>query len=576
MKRFILLLLVVAAALVVVPALLAQEDNVDVYGRPLPEDAAPYEMQVWQELCDSTLPQITFSAVESVYQRICNAGDKFSDSLVNLDENLNLIPVAAESWEVSSDGLTWTFHLRPDQVWSDGTPVTANDWVASFRYMVDPDHAYDFVWMWNGKIAGWDEAAAGDIPPEDIGMVAVDDLTLAVTTQTPIGFLPSTLFFWPPLQAAALEATGSADYQLDPATSVSSGPFILKEFVAGERVVIEANPTYNGPRQPMLREVRGIFGDALNGSFLAFQNYDIDTVGYERLAPADFEIINADPVLRDNYLPNMGDFRTDYLLFDTYNPPFDDLNVRLAFAKALDREAIVANVIGSQFAYPAYSFLAPGFPASDTSGALKDIQAYDCPAAQALLAEAGFEGGAGFPAVELKLRGEGDAVAARFIASAASISDCLGVTITVNNMVGSAYMESLLARPTTLQFGAVSYGMDYLDADNMLTLWQSTGRHSWRNAEFDSLVDQARSETDPELRTQMYQDAERILVSDVGGIFLDHRVQGNLYQPYVAGDCFRPDAQGISAWHWGNDWCWGAVYITNEVADFDTYRTRSS
>ena len=345
MKRFAVLLILAAAIFMIVPTLVAQEDNVDVYGRPLPEDAAPYEMQVWQVITNAAQVQTTFSAVESVYQRIDGA-DLFSDSLVNLDENLQLIPAAAESWEVSEDGLTWSFHLRPGQMWSDGTPLTANDWVASFRYMVKPEHAYDFVWMWNGVIEGWDQAAAGEIPPEEIGMTAVDDNTLAVTTQTPIGFLPATLFFWPPLQAAALEQYGSGNYQLDPATSVSSGPFKLKEFVAGDHLVLEANPTYTGFRQPYLREIRAQFGDKLNTSFLAFQNHDIDTVAYDAMSPADLELVNADPIMSQNYLPNMGDFRTDYLLFDTYTPPFDNLDVRQALAKALAREAIVENVIG--------------------------------------------------------------------------------------------------------------------------------------------------------------------------------------------------------------------------------------
>jgi ABC-type transport system substrate-binding protein len=116
--------------------LTSAQDNVDIYGRPLPDDAAPYEMQVWRELCDPTATHTTFSAVVSVYQRICGS-DMFSDWLTELDENLNLIPAAAESWEVSEDGLTWYFHLRPGQVWSDGTPLTANDWVASFRFMAD-------------------------------------------------------------------------------------------------------------------------------------------------------------------------------------------------------------------------------------------------------------------------------------------------------------------------------------------------------------------------------------------------------------------------------------------------------
>src|SRR5260370_912553 len=136
------------------------------------------------------------------------------------------------------------------------------------------------------------------------------------------------------------------------------------------------------------------------------------------ICPAAFEVISKDPVLSANYRPNFGDFRTDYLLFDTFNPPFNDKNVRLAFAKAVDRASIVKNVMGAQFAIPAYSFLAPGFPASDTNGDLKSIQAYDCDAAKKLLADAGFTDGKGFPAQELELRGENETHQAWFVAVA--------------------------------------------------------------------------------------------------------------------------------------------------------------
>jgi peptide/nickel transport system substrate-binding protein/oligopeptide transport system substrate-binding protein len=564
--------------LTLVPAVSAQDDNKDVYGRALPADAAPYKDQTWRELCNASRKEVSLASAVSVYARICdqNGFDKFGDSLVNLDENLNIVPGAAEKWEVSSDGLTWTFHLRPGQVWSDGTPLTANDYVATYQFMVDPKNAYDFVWMWQGVIKGWNEAVAGEIKPEEIGMKAVDDNTLSVTTEAPFPPLPGTLYFWPPMQAKAL-AAGGPNYMLDPKTSVSSGPFMLKEFVPGDHLVLEANPTYNGYRKPYLHQILGVYGDEPNGSFLAFQNHDIDRVNYANLAPADYKVITGDKTLLDNYRPNMGDFRTDYLLMDTFNPPFDKKEVRLAFAKALDRESIVSKVINANFqlGMPAYSFLAPGFPASDTEGKLKSVQAYDCPAAQKLLSDAGYPDGKGFPELELKLRGESDATAQRFIAAAASISDCLKVKITVNNMEYKTYMDGLLARPTKIQFGAISYGMDYLDPANMLGVWVSTGRHSWRNADFDKLVQEANSFVgDPAKRLQMYQDAEKILVEDVGGIFLDYRIQGDLFQPYVKGDCFKPDAQGVSAWHWGNDWCWGSIYISKDVANVKTYRNQ--
>ncbi len=580
---FLAALLLLLAAAIGPNVSVAQEGNVDVYGRTLPADAAPYEMQVWQELCNAERTEISLSSVVTVYQRICDihAFDQFSDSLVQLDQNMQLFPGAASSWEVREDGLSWVFHLRGDQVWSDGTPVTAMDWVRSFQYMADPANAYDFVWMWLGVIEGWDEAVAGEIPVDEIGVIAEDDNTLVVRTQNPFPPLPATMVYWPPMQAASLGEPGAwtPEYIIDPARHVSSGPFIMTEFVPGDHLILEANPTYVGPRTPWLREIRGLYGDQLNGSFIAFQNHEVDKVNYIHLKPSDFEIINADPVLSANFRPHAGDFRTDYLLFDTFNPPFNDVRVRLAFARAVDRQSIADNVInvgGAQSAYPATTFLAPGFPGWDEAGDFRDYQAYDCESAQSLLAEAGYPGGEGFPPQELKLRGEAEGIMNWYLAVAASISECLNIDITVNNMEFNAFMSALLARPTTLQFGGVSYGMDYLDPANMLGVWKSTGRHSWRNADYDNMVSEADQMVgDPEARMQMYHEAERILVEEVGGVFLFHRNLGDLFQPYVAGGaCFTPDNQGISAYHWNNQWCWGEFYITQDVFNYDTYRTR--
>ena len=584
MFRKLSLFIVLTMLLVVSSIGYAQEGTrVDVYGRTLPEDAADYELQVWTELCDATRTEISISSVVTVYQRICglHGYDQYSDPLVQLDQNMQLFPGAATHWEPTEDGLGWLFYLRGDQMWSDGTPVTANDWVRSFQFMADPVNAYDFVWMWNGVIEGWDESVAGEISPEEIGVVAVDDNTLLMRTQNPFPPFPATMAYWPPMQAASLGEPGNwtPEYILDPETHVSAGPFILTEFVAGDHLVLQANPDYVGPNTPWLREIRGIYGDQLNSSFLALQNHEIDRVDYTHLKPADYVVINENEVLRENFRPHAGDFRADYLLFDTFNPPFNDRNVRLAFAKAVDRVSIVDNVInvgGAQSAYPAYNFLAPGFPAWDAQGDFSDVQAYDCEAAQGLLAEAGYPDGEGFPTQELKLRGENEGIMSWYLAAAASISQCLNIEITVNNMEFNAYMDALLARPTTLTLGGVSYGMDYLDPANMLGVWKSTGRQSWRVAEYDNLVTEADQIVgDPDKRMELYHEAERILVEDVGGAFLFHRNLGALFQPYmVGGDCFTPDNQGISAMHWYNDsWCWSDFYITNEVMDYDTYRT---
>lgn len=357
-----------------------------VFGETLPADAVPYDEQIYRDGCDITGNHTTFDFNVAVYQRYCGA-DQFTLALIDLDKDFNVIPMAAESWEPSADGLTWIFHIRPGMVWSDGTPVTANDWVATFQYAADPEHAWDFAWFYAGVLQNWDEAIAGEVPVEELGVKAVDDLTLAITTQNPFPPLPGMMKFSWTLQKKALEEHGPF-YNSDPATSVSMGRFKLVSLEPGKRIVLEANEMYKGPNPPRIKRWESTYMDPRT-YFSAFQNGEIYAVASGYLTPADFDLVLNDAVLKDNYLRHFGDFRTDYLVFDTFNPPFNDLNVRKAFAHAVDRENIVKNVYGEIKAMPAYSFLMPDFPSSDTEGTLKEYQNYDCDQAQQYLAAAG-------------------------------------------------------------------------------------------------------------------------------------------------------------------------------------------
>ncbi|MBX3012376.1 MAG: peptide ABC transporter substrate-binding protein [Caldilineaceae bacterium] len=550
-----------AAAATEAPAEEVADPMVTIYGETLPDDAVPYAEQVSNSACSTTANQITFDFQVSVYQRYC-LSDNFSDPLTELDKDFNVVPAAAESWEVSEDGLTWSFHLRPGQVWSDGTPLTAHDYVATFQYLAEPEHAWDFAWFYNGVIQNWEEVIAGELPKEELGVAAADDLTFQITTQKPFPPMPGMMKFGWTLQKKALEEHGPL-YNSDPATHVSSGPFILETFEPGKTITVVANPTYKGYRPPRLYRLVAIYMDP-GTEFAAFQNGDIDSVGYESLSPADLELVLQDPVLSENYLRHFGDFRTDYLLFDTFNPPFDNLDVRKAFAHAIDREAIVKNVYGEVKAMAAYGMLMPGFPSSSTKGELNQYQEFNCELAKEHLATAGYADGAGFPSLELWLRNESPALQAVFQAVAASITQCLNIPLEVSNKDYKVYMDALNAKPTQLTFGAISYGMDYLDPANMLDgLWVTGSRHSWSNPEFDRLVKEATPLTsDPALRDQLFRDAEKILVEDVGGIFLFHRWQGTLYQPYIQGDSIRePDSIGIIGPHWGNDSAGSNIYI---------------
>ena len=155
----------------------------------------------------------------------------------------------------------------------------------------------------------------------------------------------------------------------------------------------------------------------------------------------------------------------------------------------------------------------------------------------------------GFPKQEMWLRNEGDLNKAVASAIAAMLKDNLNVDVEVSNKEAKLFMDTLNAHE--LPFYFLSYGFDYLDPSNMLGIWTTGGRHAWSNPEFDKLVKDASSLIgDDAKRTQMFKDAEKILVNDAGGVFIYHATPGNIYKPYLKGEELEPDQVGLAAWHW--------------------------
>ncbi len=317
----------------------------------LPDGAAAADQQTMRVVGNASIAKAVDFYVR-VYERAeGGVSDLFSEPLVRLDKNFQIQPAAAESWEGSDDGTTWTFQIREGLMWSDGNPVTANDWVASFRNGADPEFAWDFTWFFQGVLANWNEAIAGEVGLEEIGVrVGSDDYELVFETVAPAPYLPAMLLYSLPLSAAALEASGPY-YNTDPATAVSSGPFILTEWIPDQQVTVSRNEAYTGTLPVYLNQVETTLTSPDN-FFTLYQNDEIDMMVSP--PPAALEIMLSDEATAGEVYQGVGDFPTFYIFFDVNSEPFDNKLVRQAWSHAIDRETLASQILGPN-GVPAYS-----------------------------------------------------------------------------------------------------------------------------------------------------------------------------------------------------------------------------
>jgi ABC-type transport system substrate-binding protein len=510
----------------------------------LPDDANAD--QTYIVATDPSIPKV-LDFYEAVYERP-GVADLFSEPLVRINRNFEIIPGAAESWTSDETGAIWTFKIVEGRVWSDGNPVTANDWVKTFQYAADPAHAWDFTWFFDGVLKNWSQAIAGEVAPEEIGVrLGANDYEVIFEAEAPAPYLPSMLLYSLPLSKVALETSGPL-YNTKPETHVSSGPFVLESWTPDVEIVVVKNEKYNGSLVvPVNRVICKLA--AQSTWFSLYQTDEIDIM--ENPAPQELTLAQADPDLSQQLYAGVGDFKTFYLFFDVTKAPFDDLRVRQAFSHAIDRDAIIQTLTGIG-GVAAYGFLAPGFPGYNGEE-LSTIQNFDPAIGQQLLADAGFPNGEGFPKQEMWLRNANPLDQSIGAACASMIKENLGIDVEVSNRDQKLFTDALNAKPTEILFGYVSYGMDFLDPINMLSVWKSGGRHSWSNPDFDAALAEAGSfPGDPTERLNMFHDVERILVEDVPAVFIYHVKLIQLIKPWLKGEFKEPDNNGIAAAHWPN------------------------
>jgi oligopeptide transport system substrate-binding protein len=431
--------------------------------------------------------------------------------LFTYDEDLNVVPALAlevpttANGGISEDGLTYTINMRDDAVWSDGTPVTAHDFVYAFQRLFDPEAGGQGYYAgFYTAIAGAGEFMAGEGTAEAVGVSAIDDHTLQIKLVAEQPTLPTLLALWPasPLRQDVIEQHGAA--WTEPGNMISNGPFVLADYTPQDSIVLEANAAYVGDDEPTLQRMVYRIIPEDSAALIAYENGEIDMTTIPQSDASRFE--------GDAEQLRFEQLETYALQYNTAAPPFDNALVRQAFSQAIDREAYVASVLQGVGA-AGTGWLPPGMPGYDAS--VGSDLAFDPVAAQATLAEAGYPNGDGFPSVTLTVGNlEPFIVAAEFVQ--AQLSENLGIDVAIEPLDEAAFGESYM----TGGFQVVwqSWFADYADPENFLAQQFATeggfNVFGYSNPQVDELLSQAATTLDQAERLALYDQAHRIIIDE--------------------------------------------------------------
>jgi oligopeptide transport system substrate-binding protein len=456
-------------------------------------------------------------------------------TLVYPDKDLNIQPGLAEKWDVSADGLTYTFHLRQGLKWSDGSPLTAKDFEYSFKRLFDPATASPYTDIVKG-IKGAEEffGSKSKDPAElqklrdGVGVKAQDDATFVITLKEPEAFFLSTLFngATAPVSQASLEK--NKDKAFDAPGFVGSGPFVLKSWQHKSRMDLEPNPYYYGGAPKINLSLVMIHEPT--ATLAAYKNNEIDTTGQVNLSAADTASLRNDPAYKNQVL-QYTELGTYYLQYNVTKKPFDDPKVRQAISYAMDRKTLVDKVLAG-VGSPATSLIPPGMPGHvDGLG-----QEYDVNKAKQLLAEAGYPDGKGIPAnIQASYNNLG--TWPQIMQFIQANMQAIGISIQLDPHEAKTYFKEMRDNPSPIFRSG--WSSDYPDPDDWYrVIFKSDASQNyghWKNDQYDKLVTQAAGETDQAKRLDLYKQAAQIMVDDPPATFWYYAGRFRLVKPNVKG-----------------------------------------
>jgi len=470
--------------------------------------------------------------------------EELTVGLTRLDDEANLHPGMAQTWDISDDGLTYTFHLLEGVPWvrwngetvekvldEEGNVryVTAHDFAYGIKRTGNPDTASDYAYVLGFAIAGFNElnTAEGwaDLSEEEqqalidgVGAKALDDSTLEITFTSPAVFNINIAGLWVCRAMPQWIIEEKGDRWSEPGFNQSYGPYALREWIHDTSLTVIKNPFWPGiDSAPVAQIDEVVFRILLESP--AFTEYEAGNLDTAPVPLADLDRVKADPVLSEE-LMIAPESCTYYYGFNTAKPPVDNVHMRRALSHAIDRQGLIDNVTkGGQ--QPAQWFCRPGMTAcptmdshhdagikTDMDAAMAELQAY--------MDEEGIADVSEIPEIVLMHNtSEGHKRIAEAIAE--MWMETLGIGVSVTNQEFRVYLAMLQVEGAAPQIWRLGWCLDYPDANNWTKEVFACGGHeeiptSWCNEEFSALLDEAALETDPVKRQDMYAQAEQTLV----------------------------------------------------------------
>ncbi|MEY2881810.1 MAG: Periplasmic oligopeptide-binding protein precursor [Verrucomicrobiota bacterium] len=431
------------------------------------------------------------------------------EGLTVLDEaTAQPLPAAAERWEISADGLVYTFHLRRDGRWSNGDALTARDFAFSLQRILSPKLASPYAYVvWPLKNA--EAYHAGKLADfARVGVHVVDDLTLRLTLERPTPYLPAlaALAAWMPVHRATIEKFGAPDARdtawTRPANLVGNGPFTLAEWKPNARIAVAKNPRHRDAARNRLERVEFFPVEKSDTEELSFRagqlhvTYALPAAKIATYRAQSPERLRVEPLLN-----------TYYVNFNVTKPPLDRADVRRALALAIDREALVRTVYAGA-AQPTRVLTAP-----DHSGYAPPARpTHDFAAARALLAAAGFPGGAGLPPLSIQTLNDDKLPRVAEVLQTMWQRE-LGVRVGIEPFEQKTWIQNQQSLAHTIAL--MGWTADYADPITFLDIFRTGGGNNWTgwgDQAYDALLATAANTADPAARFQVLQRAETLLL----------------------------------------------------------------